>query len=47
MSEDIKLALFESGYIRRVEYFGRMGGIIPNPGEVAEAMIKFIKEGDK
>ena len=47
MSEDIKLALFESGYIRRVEYFGRMGGIIPNPGEVAEAMIKFVKEGDK
>ncbi len=47
MTEDIKLSLFESGYIRRVGYFGRMGGIIPNPNEVAEAMIKFIKEGDR
>jgi 2-oxoglutarate ferredoxin oxidoreductase subunit alpha len=47
MEEDIKLALFESGQIRRVGYFGRMGGIIPNPSEVAEALIKFIKEEEK
>ena len=46
MSEDIKLALFEAGYIRRVEYFGRMGGIIPNPNEVAEAMRSFFVKED-
>lgn len=38
MVEDIKLAVFEGGYIRRVEYFGRMGGMIPTPGEVVEAL---------
>jgi 2-oxoglutarate/2-oxoacid ferredoxin oxidoreductase subunit alpha len=45
MMEDIKLALFEAGLIRKVEYFGRMGGIIPNPAEVVTALEKlFFKE---
>jgi len=45
MVEDIKLALYESGYIKGVNHFGRMGGIIPNPEEIVEALEKiFIKE---
>lgn len=45
MTEDIKLAAYEAGVIRRVEYFGRMGGIIPSPGEVVEALeLKFLRE---
>jgi 2-oxoglutarate/2-oxoacid ferredoxin oxidoreductase subunit alpha len=46
MVEDIKLTVYEAGVHRRVEYFGRMGGIIPSPGEVVEALEqKFLKEG--
>ncbi|HZH71594.1 MAG TPA: transketolase C-terminal domain-containing protein, partial [Mariniphaga sp.] len=38
MTEDIKLAAYEAGVIRPVDYFGRMGGIIPSPGEVVNAL---------
>lgn len=38
MIEDIKLAVYESGKNTRVEYFGRMGGIIPGPSEVVDAL---------
>ncbi len=38
MVEDIKLAVHESGAKNRVEYFGRMGGIIPSPGDVVDAL---------
>ena len=38
MIEDIKLAVFDAGKNTRVEYFGRMGGIIPTPGEVIDAL---------
>ncbi len=38
MVEDIKLAVYEAGSNARVDYFGRMGGIIPAPGEVVEAL---------
>ena len=44
MVEDIKLAVYEAEIYRPVEYFGRTGGIIPSPGEVAEALEqKFMK----
>ena len=46
MVEDIKLAVYDTGLYRRIEYFGRMGGIIPSPGEVVEALEqKFLQEG--
>jgi len=38
MVEDIKLAVYEAGSTVRVNYFGRMGGIIPTPEEVVEAL---------
>ncbi len=38
MVEDIKLAVHESGCNVRVEHFGRMGGIIPSPNEVVDAL---------
>lgn len=38
MVEDIKLAVYEAGSNARVNYFGRMGGIIPSPHEVVEAL---------
>ena len=38
MVEDIKLAVYEAGSNARVNYFGRMGGIIPTPGEVVDAL---------
>ena len=45
MVEDIKLAVHASGSGNRVEYFGRMGGNIPSPGEVVEALEdKLLKE---
>jgi len=47
MIEDIKLSIYEAGLVRRVEHFGRMGGIIPNPAEVLEAMEKmFIQKSE-
>ena len=45
MVEDIKLAVHASGSGNRVEHFGRMGGNIPSPGEVVEALEdKLLKE---
>jgi 2-oxoglutarate/2-oxoacid ferredoxin oxidoreductase subunit alpha len=45
MIEDIKLAIYEAGCDCRVEHFGRMGGIIPTPGEVVESLEQnFLKE---
>jgi len=38
MVEDIKLAVFDAGCHVPVEYAGRMGGILPSPGEVVEAV---------
>lgn len=38
MVEDIKLAVYEAGSTVRVNYFGRMGGIIPTPEEVVDAL---------
>ncbi len=38
MVEDIKLAVFEACCCVPVKYFGRMGGILPSPGEVVEAL---------
>ena len=38
MIEDIKLSVFEAGKNTRVEHFGRMGGIIPTPGEVVDKL---------
>lgn len=38
MVEDIKLSVYEAGSNARVNYFGRMGGIIPTPEEVVEAL---------
>ncbi len=44
MIEDVKLTVHEAGYAVPVEHFGRMGGIIPSPSEVLDAMVKtFIK----
>jgi 2-oxoglutarate ferredoxin oxidoreductase subunit alpha len=38
MVEDIKLAVYEAGSNARVDHFGRMGGIIPTPDEVVDAL---------
>jgi len=46
MVEDVKLAVYDAGCNQRVEFFGRMGGIIPSPGDVVEALEqKLMKEG--
>jgi 2-oxoglutarate ferredoxin oxidoreductase subunit alpha len=38
MVDDVKLAVFNSRCTVPVEYFGRMGGILPSPNEVIEAL---------
>ncbi len=44
MVEDVKLAVFDAGYHLPVEHTGRMGGILPSPGEVVGAfMEKMLK----
>ena len=44
MIEDVKLAVHEAGSFVPVDYFGRLGGIIPTPGEVMDALEeKFLK----
>jgi 2-oxoglutarate ferredoxin oxidoreductase subunit alpha len=44
MVEDVKLSVSEACCSIPVEYFGRLGGILPSPGEVVEALEdKFIK----
>jgi 2-oxoglutarate ferredoxin oxidoreductase subunit alpha len=40
MIEDVRLAV--NGSIP-VEHFGRLGGIVPDPDEIVEAMNKMIK----
>ena len=40
MVDDVKLAVFNTGCTLPVEYFGRMGGILPSPSEVIEALEK-------
>jgi 2-oxoglutarate/2-oxoacid ferredoxin oxidoreductase subunit alpha len=48
MIEDIKHSVYDSGIHRRVEFFGRMGGIIPSPGEVVNALEqKFLQEEEQ
>jgi 2-oxoglutarate/2-oxoacid ferredoxin oxidoreductase subunit alpha len=43
MVEDVRLAVFKAGGTTPVEYFGRMGGILPAPNEVIEALeVKLI-----
>lgn len=45
MIDDIKLAVFNAGCFVQVRYFGRMGGLLPSPGEVAEALENnFLKQ---
>jgi 2-oxoglutarate ferredoxin oxidoreductase subunit alpha len=44
MVEDVKLSVYEAGCSARVKYFGRLGGILPSPGEVADALVEtFLK----
>jgi 2-oxoglutarate ferredoxin oxidoreductase subunit alpha len=38
MIEDVKLSVYEAGSTVRVNHFGRMGGIIPTPEEVVDAL---------
>lgn len=38
MVDDVKLSVYEAGSTVRVNHFGRMGGIIPTPEEVVEAL---------
>lgn len=45
MIEDVKLSVFSTGMSVPVEYYGRMGGIIPTPGEVVEALEKKLIGG--
>jgi len=45
MVEDIKLAVFDAGIQVPVEFTGRMGGILPSPGEVVDVFEnKFLKQ---
>jgi 2-oxoglutarate ferredoxin oxidoreductase subunit alpha len=44
MVEDIKLAVYEAGHFVPVKHFGRMGGLLPSPGEVVDALVNnYIK----
>lgn len=38
MVEDIKLAVYDAHCTTPVKHFGRMGGILPSPNEVVEAL---------
>jgi 2-oxoglutarate ferredoxin oxidoreductase subunit alpha len=43
MLEDVKLAVFNACLCVPVEFTGRMGGILPSPGEVVEVLeAKFL-----
>ncbi len=44
MVEDVRLAVNGA---TRVEFYGRMGGMIPSPDEIFENFIKFFIEGEK
>jgi 2-oxoglutarate/2-oxoacid ferredoxin oxidoreductase subunit alpha len=44
MVDDVKLSVYEAGCNAPVRYFGRLGGIMPLPGEVADALVEsFLK----
>jgi len=45
MIEDVKLSVYESGIFKPVEYYGRMGGIIPSPEEVVNTLEKKLIGG--
>ena len=45
MVEDIRLAAFGAGVSLPVKFYGRMGGIIPTPGEVLDALQKSLIGG--
>ncbi len=45
MVEDVKLAVYNARCITPVEHFGRMGGILPSPNEVVDALeSKFLNQ---
>jgi 2-oxoglutarate ferredoxin oxidoreductase subunit alpha len=46
MIEDVQLAVGCAGCSVPVKYFGRMGGIIPNPGEVVKALEEKLIEAE-
>lgn len=45
MIEDVKLAVYDQGLSVPVKYYGRMGGIVPTPGEVVDALQKILIGG--
>jgi 2-oxoglutarate ferredoxin oxidoreductase subunit alpha len=45
MVEDIRLSAFDAGVNLPVKFYGRMGGIIPTPGEVLDALQKSLIGG--
>lgn len=47
MVEDIKQSVYEAKIYRPVQFFGRMGGIIPSPGEVVEALKQKLMQEEK
>lgn len=47
MIEDIKQSVYEAKIYRPVEFFGRMGGIIPSPGEVVEVLEQKLMQEEK
>ena len=42
MIEDVKLSVFDEGISVPVKYYGRMGGIVPTPGEVVDALQRLL-----
>ena len=44
MIEDVRLA---TGNSVPVHHFGRMGGIVPNPGEVMDSFLSYFPEAKK
>ncbi len=42
MVEDVKLSIFDEGIAVPVKYYGRMGGIVPTPGEVVDALQRLL-----
>ncbi|MEN6455234.1 MAG: 3-methyl-2-oxobutanoate dehydrogenase subunit VorB [Prolixibacteraceae bacterium] len=45
MVEDVKLSVFDEGIAVPVKYYGRMGGIVPTPGEVVDALQRLLIGG--
>jgi 2-oxoglutarate ferredoxin oxidoreductase subunit alpha len=42
MIEDVKLSIYDQGLVVPVKYYGRMGGIVPTPGEVVDALQRLL-----